>query len=267
MEVESGSSVSSTVEQHTRHFDQTDQMAVIQYGYEGSDDSSHLELGLGLTLSLVSPPSASFSSSSSSSKTCTVNSALTNVNNNVSAATKRPTAPTALSQVVGWPPIRSYRMTTMANQPRSVDENKGKDGGYGTQDKGNPISKERVPHKSSLFVKVNMDGVAIGRKVDLNAHSDYESLARALEDMFTNTAEEELVLMPKVTRPSKLLDGTSDFVITYEDKDGDWMLVGDVPWGLFVTSVKRLKIMRTSEANGLPPRSEVRSSNLKSRPI
>ena len=22
----------------------------------------------------------------------------------------------------------------------------------------------------------------------------------------------------------------SEFVLTYEDKDGDWMLVGDVPW-------------------------------------
>lgn len=30
--------------------------------------------------------------------------------------------------------------------------------------------------------------------------------------------------------PSKLLDGSSEFVLTYEDKEGDWMLVGDVPW-------------------------------------
>ena len=29
----------------------------------------------------------------------------------------------------------------------------------------------------------------------------------------------------------KLLDGSSEFVLTYEDKEGDWMLVGDVPWG------------------------------------
>ena len=27
-----------------------------------------------------------------------------------------------------------------------------------------------------------------------------------------------------------LLSDESDFVLTYEDKDGDWMLVGDVPW-------------------------------------
>ena len=34
----------------------------------------------------------------------------------------------------------------------------------------------------------------------------------------------------EITRASKLLDGSSDFVLTYEDKEGDWMLVGDVPW-------------------------------------
>jgi auxin-responsive protein IAA len=32
-------------------------------------------------------------------------------------------------------------------------------------------------------------------------------------------------------RHSILLDGSSKFVLTYEDKEGDWMLVGDVPWG------------------------------------
>lgn len=31
-------------------------------------------------------------------------------------------------------------------------------------------------------------------------------------------------------RHSKLLDGSSKYVLTYEDKEGDWMLVGDVPW-------------------------------------
>ena len=34
------------------------------------------------------------------------------------------------------------------------------------------------------FVKVNVDGIAIGRKVDLNAHSCYQTLAQTLEDMF-----------------------------------------------------------------------------------
>lgn len=31
---------------------------------------------------------------------------------------------------------------------------------------------------------------------------------------------------------SRLMDLVhgSEYVLTYEDKDGDWMLVGDVPW-------------------------------------
>jgi len=48
-----------------------------------------------------------------------------------------------------------------------------------------------------------------------------------------------------------LLDSSSEYQLTYEDRDGDWMLVGDVPWEMFVGSVKRLKIMRASDANGL----------------
>ena len=40
----------------------------------------------------------------------------------------------------------------------------------------------------SGFVKVNMDGLPIGRKVDLNAHDCYETLAQALEIMFLKKA-------------------------------------------------------------------------------
>ena len=51
-------------------------------------------------------------------------------------------------------------------------------------DNNHIISKVKGSLRSSLFVKVNMDGVPIGRKVDLSAYSSYENLAQALEDMF-----------------------------------------------------------------------------------
>ena len=38
-------------------------------------------------------------------------------------------------------------------------------------------------------------------------------------------------MMADGAKISNLLDGSSGFALTYEDKDGDWMLVGDVPWG------------------------------------
>lgn len=43
----------------------------------------------------------------------------------------------------------------------------------------------------------------------------------------------------------------SEYAPTYEDKDGDWMLVGDVPWNMFITSCRRLRLMKGSEAKGL----------------
>ncbi|KAM3356728.1 auxin-responsive protein IAA13 [Capsicum annuum] len=183
--------------------------------------------------------------------------------------------PTGSSQVVGWPPIRAYRMNSLVNQSKVL--NADEDKGAGSNDK-KEHSKKKINHgntnddaasakeKGHLgFVKVNMDGLPIGRKVDLNAHTCYESLADTLEDMFfksTKSGEKE-----QATNSFKLLDGSSEFVLTYEDKEGDWMLVGDVPFGMFLNTVKRLRIMRTSEANGLAPRIPQKQERHKGKPI
>ncbi|AQK84772.1 Auxin-responsive protein IAA27 [Zea mays] len=52
-----------------------------------------------------------------------------------------------------------------------------------------------------------------------------------------------------------------EYVLTYEDKDGDWMLVGDVPWEMFADSCRRLRIMKGSDAIGLAPRAADKSKN------
>lgn len=38
--------------------------------------------------------------------------------------------------------------------------------------------------KKGLFVKINMDGIPIGRKVDLKAYDSYEKLSTAVEELF-----------------------------------------------------------------------------------
>jgi len=38
--------------------------------------------------------------------------------------------------------------------------------------------------KKGLFVKINMDGVPIGRKVDLRAHAGYDTLSAAVDHLF-----------------------------------------------------------------------------------
>ncbi|KAH7521995.1 auxin-responsive protein IAA13 [Ziziphus jujuba] len=189
-------------------------------------------------------------------------------------------SPTGVSQVVGWPPIRTHRMNCLVNQAKTQraeeekatsEKEKPKDALTKKINNGNKTSTTPAKEKGHLgFVKVNMDGIAIGRKVDLNAHSCYETLAKTLEDMFfrsTITVNSIGGDKEQGTKPSKLLDGNSEFVLTYEDKEGDWMLVGDVPWGMFLGSVKRLRIMRTSEANGLAPRFQERNERLRSKPI
>ncbi|KAF8007219.1 hypothetical protein BT93_K1272 [Corymbia citriodora subsp. variegata] len=216
-------------------------------------------------------PPLSVSASASSSSSSTLSRA------EGGAGTKRGAdsvaAPTASSQVVGWPPVKSHRMNILVNTAKStstgefdpmIEKNGSKLAALekinnARNDKSSNSMKVLCP-KTSPFVKVNMDGVAIGRKVDLNVHQCYESLAETLEDMFDHPTTK--VNPPRsnrlmhhasvgATSASRLLDGSSGYVITYEDKDGDWMLIGDVPWRMFVNSVKRLRIMRTSEANGL----------------
>ncbi|CAN6688699.1 unnamed protein product [Malus baccata var. baccata] len=210
-------------------------------------------------------PSVGFSSSSASESSSSTSSLSSG---NVAAGTKRSAdsvaAANGASQVVGWPPIRAYRMNSLVLQAKSssteglnsVNEKSECKTGAGKVNNGghksNGNAKEIGQQRGSLFVKVNMDGIPIGRKVNLSAHGSYEALAQKLEDMFgpsTHGGQE----MEGATRPSKLLDGSFEFALTYEDKDGDWMLVGDVPWEMFLGTVKRLRIMRTSEANGLAP--------------
>ncbi|KAM7257551.1 hypothetical protein ACFE04_013292 [Oxalis oulophora] len=118
-------------------------------------------------------------------------------------------APPSKVQVVGWPPIRSYRKNNV--QPKKSD---------------------------GMYVKVSMDGAAYLRKIDLKVYSSYEELVKALEKMF------------KLSIGELMLVG-SKFAPTYEDKDGDLMLVGDVPWSMFICSCKKLRIMKGSEARGL----------------
>ncbi|XP_052174715.1 auxin-responsive protein IAA1-like isoform X2 [Diospyros lotus] len=109
-------------------------------------------------------------------------------------------APQTKAQVIGWPPVRSFRKTAM---------------------------------KTSKYVKVAVDGAPYLRKLDLETYNSYQQLMSAVNDVFG---------VFTICNERKLLDSVngSEYVATYEDKEGDWMLVGDVPW----------KLMKTLEAIG-----------------
>lgn len=129
------------------------------------------------------------------------------------SAAERPPAPKA--RIVGWPPVRSYRKNAL---------------------------------KSCTFVKVAVDGAPYLRKVDLEAYGGYEQLLSALQEMFSC-----FTIRSYPNEERKLVDPVNgmEYVPTYEDKDGDWMLVGDVPWKMFVESCKRIRLMESSEAVNL----------------
>lgn len=149
------------------------------------------------------------------------------------AHNKDPVKPPAKAQVVGWPPVRAFRKNVMAQKGNNEES-------------------------AATFVKVSMDGAPYLRKVDLKMYKTYQELADALAKMFSsftmsNYGSEGMI---DFMNKSKLMDllNNSEYVPTYEDKDGDWMLVGDVPWEMFANSCKRLRIMKGSEAIGLAPR-------------
>ncbi|CAK9310450.1 unnamed protein product [Citrullus colocynthis] len=125
---------------------------------------------------------------------------------------------TSKGQVVGWPPVCSYRKKNSFGEKESLHENE----------------------NSKMYVKISMDGAPFLRKLDLGSHKGYSDLALALQKLFACFG----------TGKTLKHGESSDYVPIYEDKDGDWMLVGDVPWEMFIESCKRLRIMKRSEAKG-----------------
>jgi auxin-responsive protein IAA len=104
-----------------------------------------------------------------------------------------------------------------------------------------------------------MDGVPIGRKVDLSSYDSYKKLSTAVDELFRgllaaqrdpsaggimNTLENEKAI-------TGVMDGSGEYTLVYEDNEGDRILVGDVPWPMFVSTVKRLRVLKSSEVSAL----------------
>ncbi|RCV19382.1 hypothetical protein SETIT_3G379400v2 [Setaria italica] len=166
---------------------------------------------------------------------------------------EKPRAPKA--QVVGWPPVRSFRKNIMSVQSEK---------GAGSKDATDGDKSSPAASGGAAFVKVSLDGAPYLRKVDLKMYKSYQELSKALEKMFSSftigSCGSQGMNGMNESKLVDLLNG-SEYVPTYEDKDGDWMLVGDVPWEMFVESCKRLRIMKGSEAIGLAPRAMEKCKN------
>ncbi|KAM0893859.1 hypothetical protein ACQ4PT_024852 [Festuca glaucescens] len=149
----------------------------------------------------------------------------------------------AKAQVVGWPPVRSYRKSCFQQQSSSKSKATAPAEVQKQEEVAVAVVAAAPPAAAgsggSLFVKVSMDGAPYLRKIDLKMYKGYRELREALEAMFLGFSGDAASVNP------------SDFAVTYEDKDGDLMLVGDVPFEMFMSTCKRMRIMKGSEARGL----------------
>ncbi|XP_065870442.1 auxin response factor 1-like [Euphorbia lathyris] len=88
--------------------------------------------------------------------------------------------------------------------------------------------------------KVHMQGIAVGRAVDLTRFDCYEDLLRKLEEMFDIENE---------------LSGSSKkWQVVYTDDEDDMMMVGDDPWHEFCNMVRKIFIYTSEEVKRLSPK-------------
>ncbi|PRQ26733.1 putative transcription factor interactor and regulator AUX-IAA family [Rosa chinensis] len=130
------------------------------------------------------------------------------------------------NQVVGWPPIKSWRKKMFF--PDHQHHGRGR---HDLQNHQNIVAKENDGAENSMYVKVKMEGVGILRKIDIKLHHSYQTLRDSLIAMFAKCKGCEN-------------EDTADFTLTYQDVHGDWSVAGDVPWQTFVNSVQRLEIVK-----------------------
>ncbi|KAE8677654.1 Auxin-induced protein AUX28 [Hibiscus syriacus] len=121
---------------------------------------------------------------------------------NEASCNKDPSKQPAKAQVLGWPPVRSYRKNIMANQKNKSEE-----------------------CEKAAFVKVSMDGAPYLRKVDLKMYNSYQKLSNGLAKMFGffttgNYGSQGMIDFMNESKLMNLLN-SFDYVPTYEDKDGD----------------------------------------------
>ncbi|PHU01988.1 hypothetical protein BC332_27239 [Capsicum chinense] len=140
-----------------------------------------------------------------------------------------PTTHGGYDELIDWQQLHpQLRNNSRSDYPPNFVEN------YDHIDEG-----EGAQSKNSWgYMKVNMDGVIVGRKICILQHSNYPSLAIQLEDMFGKQSMDRL----------RLFQDGSEFSLFYKDMNEQWRTVGDVPWNEFADQVKRLRIVRKDEA-------------------
>ncbi|GLT90740.1 hypothetical protein SLE2022_086580 [Rubroshorea leprosula] len=100
------------------------------------------------------------------------------------------------------------------------------------------INRQSTCNSARSRTKVQMQGIAVGRAVDLTMINGYTKLIDELEKMFDIKGQ----LHPR-----------DKWEIVYTDDEGDMMLVGDDPWPEFCNIVRRIFICSSQDVKKMRP--------------
>lgn len=105
------------------------------------------------------------------------------------------------------------------------------------------LDKSLLSKQSRTCTKVHMQGVAVGRAVDLTRFDCYEDLLKKLEQLFDIKGE--------------LCCSSGKWQVVYTDDEDDKMMVGDDPWEEFCSMVRKIFIYTVEEVKRLSPKSKI----------
>ncbi|KAJ4958890.1 hypothetical protein NE237_026001 [Protea cynaroides] len=88
-------------------------------------------------------------------------------------------------------------------------------------------------------VTVVLEGRSICQRISLHKHTSYQSLAKALHQMFVDAGDAG-VSSEKELDLSNAIPG---HLVAYEDMEDDLLLAGDLNWKDFVRVAKRIRII------------------------
>ncbi|KAK4793501.1 hypothetical protein SAY86_023936 [Trapa natans] len=143
-------------------------------------------------------------------------------------------SPVQISVLSGMPVGHVHIISSAAESDLKSDLSKGSEGNKLVQ---LPLSSKDTHAKQSSVsarsrTKVQMQGVAVGRAVDLTVLEGYDQLIDELEDMFE---------MKGQIRPR------DKWEIVFTDDEGDTMLMGDDPWPEFCNMARRIFICSSQD--------------------
>ncbi|KAJ8748504.1 hypothetical protein K2173_003402 [Erythroxylum novogranatense] len=107
--------------------------------------------------------------------------------------------------------------------------------------------KQESTSSTRTRTKVQMQGVAVGRAVDLTVLKGYGDLTNELEKMFEIKGE---------------LSIRDKWAVVFTDDEGDQMLVGDDPWSEFCKMAKKILICSSEEVKKLRTKNKLPRSSL-----